>query len=399
MRIYSTYPLFGNHRTLSSALQSRLLRFSSQDAEGEFNAAQWQLDDIAALVDYEPVLATPPPTQLKPVIWESVVGRGDIWPLRYWTDNDEPASYSLQPASLPAWLISQPHTVDNSDANRFRRFPYPRPFQLTLTMFSMICLVAAWAGLPAWGNWLAAKLHKWLAMSSDRSLAGRNEDRHVSSAYLSGCGYRNRGKLGRLKLLASESLDDAKQGERRLCVCAFFLTLLTIDLILMGFFLLPLEVPFSLSFPKFLGVIGLAGFAGLAAKLTSLGRDLFRLKNRPQVKDIITRPGPWLLSLVRLGMLALALAFLRSILSDTYSTRFYTFLRAAALRNGVSPLMTLGLVAIGILVALTCLLWRLALLDDCPLENGFLGLNGRWLLYRCSCTRSARNCPAAMRFS
>jgi hypothetical protein len=38
--------------------------------------------------------------------------------------------------------------------------------------------------------------------------------------------------------------------------------------------------------------------------------------------------------------------------------------------------MTLALLAIGILVVLTCLLWRLALLDDCTLKEGFLGLGG-----------------------
>jgi hypothetical protein len=135
--VLSTYPLFAANRLWTYPFTGTLERhqYPNEGAEGVFNAALALLDKSDLMEDFGAPFARKP---LKPVLWASIVGKDDLWPLGY---------YSLpEPDHLSLAQIRP--SKDNSAAPPvalINRGFYPAPFMVLFLIGSL--LAGGWSVL------------------------------------------------------------------------------------------------------------------------------------------------------------------------------------------------------------------------------------------------------------
>jgi hypothetical protein len=345
--VFANYPLFSMSERFTWPFGAeRRIQFPTEMAQGAYNAMLVLLHDrdnhdklLDRLLDYgEPLQAARPKGDL-PGLWEGVVGRNDIWPIR---------------ASVPepvANNVFRRYTVPGQFKLDFATGIYPVSFQIAIFIFSIICLSAAVILLHPARFGTVPSLHRILgdAIIQDWAL------------------------------------------ERRLLVSAVALGFLTAYTVAGGFALLPLELEHLLGtvadHRRFLGyatelVVIVVSSALLAATI----RSLLRLGGCPRPKPQF----PVMAGLLLItGVIQLLLSgfFVYSIWTSDRTTILFTFLRSANLGNGVSPLLPLIFAGVGGLTLLACQLERLRLLEDCSTRTSqtadvsFTGLAGQDSFY------------------
>src|SRR5713101_7507528 len=103
--------------------ESDCYSFSTEKAEGAYNATLAQLGEQKLMVDYGVPSFGSPMRGL--ALWLSVVGRGSLWPVRF---------YSLDPSSMPQVL-----PLPENDAQP--RVFYPLIFVIGFTITTIVCVL------------------------------------------------------------------------------------------------------------------------------------------------------------------------------------------------------------------------------------------------------------------
>jgi hypothetical protein len=82
--VFSTYPLFATNRLWTHPFMGAQERhqYPTEDAEGVFNATLALLENTDAMEDYAPPFQQ---ESSAPVLWASIVGKDDLWPLGYYS--------------------------------------------------------------------------------------------------------------------------------------------------------------------------------------------------------------------------------------------------------------------------------------------------------------------------
>jgi hypothetical protein len=124
MLVFSTYPLFNELQpwTDSNDVENQLrVQFPSEDAEGTYHATLAQLGVEAC---------RPPCTPRLPDLWLSVVGRGGLWPVKFYAaDGESIGIFPDSPRELGAKIAAL----------------YPPAFQLAFLFTSVVCLLTCLA--------------------------------------------------------------------------------------------------------------------------------------------------------------------------------------------------------------------------------------------------------------
>ena len=123
MLVFTPYPLFNLEQlwTYPYRGDETRLQFSSQAAEGVYNATLALLNRGELMVDYGPVLPTPDrtprPELRKPSLWVTAIGNGETLPVKLlpWQD---PKRYSYSPVQAPGTSNEQVYAAGKYNLDR-----------------------------------------------------------------------------------------------------------------------------------------------------------------------------------------------------------------------------------------------------------------------------------------
>jgi hypothetical protein len=340
--IFTTYPLLNRLQDWTFPFKGEIApqTFSSDLAHGVYNATLAQLDLSGKMLDYGEPFVRQPST---PVIQIGVVGRDDIWPLAFQlpivsyphhllppTDSAVPKSTAEPSLDPPAQTSTSPIPIGDI---------YPRPFEFVFFVMNLIFLVCAAPAL----------------------LSHRRREQLVGSRWW-------------LDALLLESRQTGLVEQRCLYLMFFSMGMLLAEIVGLGFALLPVAVAYqndsgwsllesasSQVGPARLLTFGFEFFIALLV-LAAAARSIFQMfKDRNLWSALF-----W--AFISALLASISLWFVTHQWDrDSSVFSLYTFLRAAHLRSGVSPLMALMFLGLAALALLAGNLSRVAMLTDRPL--------------------------------
>ncbi|HET9532664.1 MAG TPA: hypothetical protein VFQ92_20085, partial [Blastocatellia bacterium] len=94
--VVSTYPLFNKNQawSVTSKGQQKRLQFPNNGAQGVYNATLALLDRQGEMIEYTtPFKKNRTGDATRPSVWITTVGREGLWPLRFYSDYEDPADY------------------------------------------------------------------------------------------------------------------------------------------------------------------------------------------------------------------------------------------------------------------------------------------------------------------
>jgi len=393
--LFTTYPLFGPLQKWTSPFDrdGEWQIFPSDSAHGVYNATLAQLDSRKPLLDYGDPLVKLPPC---PVVQIGVVGRDDIWPVAFrrpkLAEKDDvlaprgAASYSNATgceADLPVKEDIIPEVLGGI---------YPPAFEFLFVLlnvgFFVFALVLLIGEVYVRRNWSALAAQPTPNL---RSLVRRHLARIVDERWW-------------LNALLAKSPGAGFAAQRRLYVMFFSIGMLLAEIVGLGFALLPAvviaraarpapsvfsfltqfvwSVFFAFGWPR--GVV--FGFEILTALLV-LAVAIFSTIR--MFRSFVRWPVTFWWVIVAASPIGLALWFILHQWTQTpLSFALYTFLRAAHLHSGVSPLTPLIFLAVAGFALVAGSFWRVAMLEDRPLPSlipddvvetaSFRGVVARW---------------------
>jgi hypothetical protein len=127
MLVVSTYPLVPSEQESATPGRGRRWYFTSDGAEGVYNATLFQLGADTSVIDYAPVPRDGDTTRHGPPVWVSIIGNTGITPLAVWQPPG--GSTYLQPMRAPPRLF-----CGASAAGYDRHPPLVLPFYLTIVV-------------------------------------------------------------------------------------------------------------------------------------------------------------------------------------------------------------------------------------------------------------------------
>lgn len=401
--IFSTYSLFLQTQDWSApfAGMNQVVEFPSDYAEGVYNAVLAQMDDYKDMVDYAKpfsILSSKPGSLLFPPLWVGIVGRDGLWPIQTLpvarpgrkthgnlghgastsskenarTAGEKAGGDSVWPVALLP--VTETERVDNVVTSGSERSPLNNVELSTYpsSMKAVFCLVMVLCLLP--NLWILAMLR------TVRRRLGRFGRLLVriapgSRRWTVLVGGNSRG-AGRTQLL-----------DRRLYLLSLALVLLTIYIVTVSVWTLPLRAVWALQKAKLLfgghrsAEIPLlifsfvaAGAVGIVTIVSVVAIGLNTWRQWPSK----WRSVPWI------AFVTAAASFFSVLLGITFAASMWCsgstlqsllyFERATAIWDGVSPLLPLLYLAIAALCLAIGQLRRLSLLEAYPLPSPFLGL-------------------------
>jgi hypothetical protein len=141
---FTTSPLFNEMQQWYPAGQSHsdLQTFSSDTAEGVYNAVLAQLGNPGQMLDYFSFGANSP----YPALQIGVVGREEIWPLAFW----QPAKSDLREPDSDDILLKPKHYDPDRPSLKNPAYLYPPLFQVLFFMLNV--LFTLYSGIFLWGD-------------------------------------------------------------------------------------------------------------------------------------------------------------------------------------------------------------------------------------------------------
>ena len=345
MLVFSTYPLFEWNQSWTYPFTggSQRIQFPGEDAEGVFNATVAQLDHPDEMEEYGAPFATSPDSQGRtPALWVGVVGHDAIWPIRFQIEGGSENLYTPQGfrSGSPSLAVAN---------------FYPLPFQIAFLLICLGCLIPA-AGMLYPALFSAIPPSHAAARSWPEALFG-------------------------------DAIFPEFHQERWMRVGAFLGALLIALVVAVGYFLLPLRSASLfggatqtvwLSLPVALATI-FAGLVAIPCALAAMTAALLRIRSRPSDKaegaemaENLTPTGAQFALFGTFVGLGLVTIFVIIQWWQPPGFALLTFIRAANLGNGVSPLMPLIFLGTANLCLIGGDLWRLRLIEDCRLKSPFL---------------------------
>ena len=339
MLVFTPYPLFNLNQVWTPPFSGYLdpvhhpratrLQFSSQDAEGVYNATLALLDRNDLLLDYGSPFAPSPsakPLRAKPALWLTVVGRNGPMPVEEldWTDRDD---YSL---SFPRTSLPAPPTLEEEGI-------YTPGSTLGFLWLSL--------GLLAFSVLIVRQYHSPAKLE-------RGE----------GSGWASR--------LLGEPVNPRYRAQARLFMLASLVCLFSAALILTSAYLLPSIVAWcggnshALSGARwFVAVMVVAGLLSLVAAMVAVGRAFLKVRRRRESLQGVVELSVLLGCLIVLILAPrLATVWLWSAWTNPPEA-IATYLRAFGFLSGLSPLFPLFCVAAAGFLWAFCSFWRLRMID------------------------------------
>jgi hypothetical protein len=352
MLVFSTYPLFSENQDWTYPFHGsqQRLQFPDEDAEGVFNATAVQLGRDDAIVEYGSPFAAAgesySPTLTIPALWVGIVGHDNIWPIGFKQLGD--GIENLYYAEVPrAGHIGTPRV----ELGNF----YPLPFQIAFLFLCLGCLVPCVGML-----WPALVTQTPPPAGSTRSWT---------------------------ETLFGDAVFLDLHRERWMRVSAFLGALLLAFIVGAGFFVLPVKSAIgstaaasvkSLSLPVFLAAI-LGILVTIPVMLIAIFTALRRIRRPPISREQPTTAAedlqPTGADFALFGTVVGVVLVTNFIVSEWWQPpafALFSFIRAANLGDGVSPLMPLIFLGIANLCLIGGDLWRLRLLEDCRVKPPFL---------------------------
>jgi hypothetical protein len=344
MLVFSTYPLFSRNQAWTYPFHGlhQRLEFPGEDAEGVFNATAAQLDRADEMEEYGPPFAASDASHSpSPALWVGIVGRDNIWPIRFQVEND-----NIENLYLPPTFRDDAPEVELGAL-------YPLPFQIAFLVLCLGCLVPS-LGLV----WPALVAQTAPSPGSGRSWADT---------------------------LFGDAVFPELHLERWMRISAFLGALLIAFVVGAGYFLLPIRsttifggvarlksLTLSVSFVTFFAVVVTIPMilAGIAMALRRL-RTASRTTAQKMADDRAPTGAQFALFGTAAGFL-LVTGFMVGQWWQPPAFALLAFIRAANLGNGVSPLMPLIFLGTANLCLIGGDLWRLRLLEDCRIKPPFL---------------------------
>jgi hypothetical protein len=345
MLVFSTYPLFSENQDWTYPFRGseQGLQFPGEDAEGIFNATAVQLGHEEAIVEYgPPFTAVGPHDSIIPGLWVGVVGHDNIWPIAFKT---YPVNFKPRDDSEKNLFVAHPSLSGDPPVELGNL--YPLPFQIAFLLLCLGCLIPC-VGMvrPSWVT------QKPPPRGSIRSWT---------------------------ESLFGDAVFPELHRERWMRVSAFLGALLLAFFVGAGFFLLPIRSTIgssavasfkSLSLPVRLATI-------LAILVTIFGtfaitEAFWRVRKSPTADKDLASTGAPLALLGTAVALVLVTVFIASEWWQPSAFALLSFIRAANLGDGVSPLKPLIFLGIANLCLIGGDLWRLRLLEDYRVNPPFL---------------------------
>lgn len=339
MLVFTPYPLFNLNQVWTPPYSGYLdadhhpratrLQFSSQDAEGVYNATLALLDRNDLLLDYgSPFAHTPSanPPRAKPQLWLTVVGRGGPMPVEEldWVDTED---YSL---SFERTSIPQSPRLDEEGI-------YTPGSALGFLWLSL--------GLMGFSVLIILQYHSPAKL-------GQGEGSNWASRLL------------------GEPVNPSYRSQARLFMLAALVCMFSADLILTSVYLLPSIFAWgaggssALSVGRwFVDVVMVAALLSLLAAMAKVARAFWRVRHgKGSLQGVVKLSVLLGCFIVLMLALCLAAAWLWSARANP-TQAIATYLRALEFLSGLSPLVPLFCVAAAGFLWAFCSFWRLRMID------------------------------------
>lgn len=342
MWVFSAYPLSNQKQNWTWPFDSYdPFQFPNEEAEGIYNATSALLNNPNWMAEYGAPFAIEPTA---PVLWVSVVGHDELWPLGYHTIST-PKKYLYEPPPATGETKALKTAVDQQRLLALAtlgRSLYPPSldiFFVALSLFSLLLVVS----LNPMFLSIRPSGPKWFAM------------------------------------LIEDGAFAFDKRSRRIYLLSFLLGIFAVYSVALSFYLLPWRFEqFSVNmvgawrFAAYLVAIAIWG--ALASTLLSSVVRIFIASQNPDANSARSL-GPWVILALASGGTVLGLLF--AIKLWTGEARFVLFesMRAYYLTDGVSPLLPLIYLGLAALTLLACQLRRVALFEDCLIIPDFLNLS------------------------
>jgi hypothetical protein len=351
----STYPLFNTNQAWTYPFSGQVDRaqFAEEQDEGIYNATMSLLDHPEQMLDYSAPFKNPP---TDPVIWESIVGRDAIWPVK-------PAKFPSHKPDQEKHILKVTRGTSKNEIELGSEL-YPTSLVVAFILLNVFCSIPS------------VLIYHYSAGEAIETGTAVEAPARLRTVILSNMPVA----LGKL---LSQSIRPRLREAKRIYSAAFASGLLTTYVIGSALFLLPLRATLKngnahLTFPLtcWLLLAGLAAIActililmAVAAPLNRVRQGWISTKKKVPPKSALT------VLAVTWVVFAFGIWFVTQVWCQDPATALFFFLRSASLRDGVSCLTPMILLAIAAACLVVGELWRLNLLDECRVRRPFLNFS------------------------